>query len=168
MSYLISFAQKIVSLIVIALLCLTISFTYHQPAFATIRQQEESTGQLLYQARHRLQDNQGQTWQLILFKRVKDGQVKDVDLRLVGFPDQVNFIHPQNLTLQTQDGTELTAPDQFSEKAPAPNVGQYDLQEILLNLTQEKSLKLKLPVEENLSLNIPYPVLLEWEQIANY
>ncbi len=58
--------------------------------------------------------------------------------------------------------------DQFSKKAPAPNVGQYDLKDILIKLAGEKSLTINLPIKENLSLNIPYPVLLEWQEIVNY
>lgn len=160
--------KKLILMIIIGLLCFPIIFNCNQPAFAKIRQQEEVLGQLLYQARHSLQDNQGQNWQIILFKRVKDGQVKDVDLRLVGFPDQVNFIHPQNLTLKTVDGKEFFASDQFSKKAPATNVGQYDIKDILIKLAGEKSLTIDLPVKESLSLNIPYPVLLEWQEIVNY
>jgi hypothetical protein len=159
--------KKIGTLILICVLFLTISFSYNESALANIRQQEEMPGQLLYQARNGLQDNQGQTWQIILFKRVKDGKVKDVDLRLVGFPEQVNFIHPQNLTLKTKKGQEFSAPDLFGEKAPANNVGQYNVKDILINLTQGESLTIDLPVQENLSLKIPYPVLLEWEEIAN-
>jgi hypothetical protein len=164
----ITFGKKLLSILIVLIVCLTVTFSYHEPAFATIRQQEEIPGQLLYQARHSLTDNQGQTWQIILFKRVKDGTVKDVDLRLVGFPEKANFIHPQNLTIKTNSGQEFSAPDLFSEKAPANNVGQYDMKDILMNLTQEKSLKLALPVKENLSLNIPDPVLLEWSEIVNY
>jgi hypothetical protein len=160
--------KKIGALILICGLFFTLNFSYPESALANIRQQEEMPGQLLYQARNSLQDNQGQTWQIILFKRVKDGKVKDVDLRLVGFPEQVNFIHPQNLTLKTQKGQEFSAPDLFSEKAPANNVGQYNVKDILINLTQGESIKIDLPVKENLSLNIPYPLLLEWEEIANY
>jgi hypothetical protein len=164
----IKIARKIVSLIVICVLFLTISFSYNENALANLRQQEEMPGQILYQSRHSLQDNKGQAWQLILFKRVKDGKVKDVDLRLVGFPDVVKFVHPENLTFKTLEGKEFTAPDQFAQESPANNVGQYNVKDILINLAQEKSVKVDLPVQENLSLNIPYPVLLEWEQIANY
>jgi hypothetical protein len=163
-----TFGKKLLAILIVLIICLTINFSYHKPAFAAIRQQEEIPGQLLYQARHSLTDNQGQTWQIILFKRVKDGTVKDVDLRLVGFPEQVNFIHPQALTITTSSGEEFSAPDLFSEKAPANNVGQYDMKDILMDLTQEKSLKISLPVAENLSLNIPNPVLLEWSEIVNY
>jgi hypothetical protein len=34
-----------------------------------------------------------------LFKRLKNGEIKEIDLRLVGFPGTVEFNHPQDLKI---------------------------------------------------------------------
>ncbi|BAQ65319.1 DUF3122 domain-containing protein [Geminocystis sp. NIES-3709] len=137
-------------------------------SFADVIKQIEEQGQILYQVRNRLTDNEGNNWQIILFKRLKEGKTTEVDLRLVGFPDAVKFNHPQDLTLSTVKGEQIKAHDQFAEKAPADNVGQYDLQKILSRSIDEKSITLLLPVKEkSLALKIPYPILLEWQEIAN-
>ena len=150
------------------LLLLSVNLSYPQPAAAVIRQQEEALGQILYQSRHSLRDENGNSWQAILFKRVKKGQLKQIDLRLVGFPDVVTFSHPKALIITTREGKVLQAEDQFAEKSPAPNVGQYDLQEILPQLPPNQPIQLTLPLETDslLSLFVPTPVILEWQAIA--
>ncbi|HEY9865617.1 MAG TPA: DUF3122 domain-containing protein, partial [Candidatus Obscuribacterales bacterium] len=65
-----------------------------EPAHATIRQQQEAPGQMLYQSRHSLRDETGTAWQVVLFKRVKNNQIDTINLRLVGFPNQAVFLHP--------------------------------------------------------------------------
>ncbi|MFM8295036.1 MAG: DUF3122 domain-containing protein, partial [Microcystaceae cyanobacterium] len=42
------------------------------PAWAIVRSLEEQPGTMLYQSRDSLQDDQGTTWQVVLFKRVSD------------------------------------------------------------------------------------------------
>lgn len=140
-----------------------------QPAFAAIRQQEEAPGQILYQSRHRLQDTANHSWQLVLFKRVKNNQVKEMNLRLVGFPGEAEFKHPEPLTIITRQGKVFQANDVFAEKSPAPNVGQYDLKNILeqLPVNTTISLELNLKSPQKLQLEIPSEVLLEWQIIAS-
>ena len=156
------------SLLLSLLLLLSVNFSYPQPANAAIRQQEEIPGQILYQSRHSLRDENGNTWQAILFKRVKDGQVKQIDLRLVVFPSAAAFAHPKALIITTREGKVFQAEDQFAEKSPAPNVGQYDFQEILPQLPANQPIQLTLPLEKAslLSLFVPTPVVLEWQVIA--
>jgi hypothetical protein len=107
--------------------------------------------------------------QLILFKRVKDQQVQDMTLRIVGFPGEVEFKHPEPLTIITRPGKVLQANDLFSEKSPAPNVGQYDFKNILeqLPVNTTISLELNLKSPQKLQLEIPSEVLLEWQIIAS-
>lgn len=142
--------------------------SYPQPGVAAIRQQEESSGQILYQSRHNLRDECGDPWQSILFKRIKEGQVTQVDLRLVGFPDTTAFAHPQSLAIATRQGEIFRAGDRFAEKSPAPNVGQFDLQGIVSQLPASDSIELILPLTggSNRSLIIPPSVVLEWQAIA--
>jgi hypothetical protein len=156
------------SLLLSLLLLLSVNFSYPQPANAAIRQQEEAPGQILYQSRHSLLDESGNSWQAILFKRVKNGQVKRIDLRLVGFPDSAPFKHPQALIITNREGKVWQAEDQFAAKSPAPNVGQYELQDILPRLPANQSVQLTLPLEKgkSVSLSVPPPVILEWQAIA--
>lgn len=154
-------------IIIVFLLALIINFSISDEGFANIIQQREAQEQVLYQARHRLTDNQGNSWQTVLFKRVKEGKIVDLNLRLVGFPDVVKFNHPQDLIVTTLNDEDMKARDEFAEKPPAENVGQYDFKNILPVSIEQKSLTLLLPVQEkSLTLKIPYPVLLEWQEIA--
>lgn len=137
-----------------------------QSATALIRQIEEAPGQTIIQSRHTLRDSQGNSWQVVFFQRMKDGEVTKVDLRLVGFPDVITFSHPQPLTIVTDEGQVLQAPDQFAEKSPAPNVGEYDFSQILSQLPSNQSVKLSLFPDQDIFLIIPFAVILEWQAIA--
>lgn len=61
------------------------SFTSH-PVLAALTQQEEAPGEILYRSQQRLNDASGESWQVVLFKRVYPGHVVSVNLRLVGYP----------------------------------------------------------------------------------
>ncbi|OAB62269.1 hypothetical protein AY599_04265 [Leptolyngbya valderiana BDU 20041] len=141
------------------------------PAFARIQQQTEAPGQVVYQARHTLKDSKGDAWQVILYKRIKQTDneiVATTNLRLAGFPDAVEFVHPDELKIETDRGQTLTAPDRFAEKNPAPNIGEYQLNAVVNQLPERGTLKLTLPVREgDRILQIPYPVILEWQDVLN-
>ena len=157
--------KRILIIISLSLLLLCSSFAWVPPSYANIRQQEEKPGQILYQSRQSIRDNQGQTWQVILFKRVKDGEVKQVDLRLSGYPEQATFLHPANLEITRGDHPTLLALDQFATEAPDPNIGQFDLSEILSELPTDQSVELNLPLDNPVTIEIPMAVLLEWQLI---
>ncbi len=135
---------------------------------ATIQQQEETTGQILYSSRHKLRDNQGNTWQIVLFKRVKNNQTQEIDLRLVGFPQLFQFVHPGNLIIVIDDRQVFSASDRFAEKSPSPNVGEFDIQEIISSIPLNRSVKLVLPLtaENPVEIVLPSPVILEWQELA--
>ncbi|MGI0480913.1 DUF3122 domain-containing protein [Geminocystis sp. CENA526] len=155
-------------IIVSFLLIITINFSFINPSFATIKSPIEDNGGIVYQARNRLTDNDGNVWQLVLFKRLETGKNPEINLRLIAFPDSVNFIHPQELIVSTLNKEDIKAQDEFAEKAPNNSVGQYDFTEILPKIKDEKSIYLLLPLKEkSLSLKIPYPILLEWQEISN-
>ncbi|MGK7904256.1 MAG: DUF3122 domain-containing protein [Hormoscilla sp.] len=137
---------------------------------ASIRTIEEAPGQMLYQSRHSWRDRAGNSWQVILFKRVKAGQIASVSLRLVGFPGLAKIAHPQPLLITTKKGKEFTSPDMFAEKSPAPNVGQYDLSDVLLKLPSPGRVMLHIPLidNESITLRLPPSAVLEWQAIANY
>ena len=134
-------------------------------ALALTRQQLEGPGQLLYQSRHSLRDDTGSPWQVVLFKRIKDGETREISLRLVGFPEGIEFLHGERLTITTAKGEILAAKDAFAEKSPAANVGQYEMQDILPQLPVTEAIELSLPLEAPRHLNIPIPVLLEWQSL---
>jgi hypothetical protein len=139
-----------------------------QPAFASIRQMEEAPGQVLIQSRHTLKDDRGNSWQVVLFKRTKADSSSTIHLRLVDFPGLADFAHPQPLTITTTNkGDSLKAEDVFAEKAPAANVGEFDVQNVLFQLPATK-LNLSLPMKSDRStqLSIPPEVVLEWQSVA--
>lgn len=150
------------------ILLLSLSLPTPQPATAMVRQLEEAPGQLLLQSRHSLRDKTGKSWQVVLFKRTTTGELANLSLRVVGFPGVVEFAHPQPLKIITGNGETLIAHDMFAQQSPAPNVGQYDLEDVLLKLpiTEKVSLELPLVGNNSLQLPLPSPVLLEWQTIA--
>ena len=160
--------KQIISWLLIAIAILTINFSFPQPAIATIQQQQEAPGQLLYSSRHKLRDRQRNTWQVILFKRVKNNQTQEIDLRLVGFPQQFEFAHPGNLTIVVNNKQSFSASDRFIEQSPSPNVGEFDIQEIIANLPLYQSVQLVLPLtaETPVEILLPSPVILEWQGLA--
>ena len=138
-----------------------------QPAFASIRQMEEAPGQILVQSRHTLKDNRGNSWQVVLFKRTKADGSNTIHLRLVDFPGLADFAHPRPLTITTNRGDSFKAEDVFAEKAPAANVGEFDVQDVLSRLPVSKlNLFLAMKGEETTQLSIPSEVILEWQSVA--
>ncbi len=150
-------------------LLLGLTFFPIQSASATIRQHPEAPGKILYQSRHRLTDTAHRSWQLILFKQIEQEQIKQISLRIVGFPGEVKLNHPEPLTIITDRGKVLQASDEFVEYSPAANVGQYDFKNILekLSMSSSISLELNLNSQPKIQLNIPSEVLLEWQIIAS-
>ncbi|MDT9233096.1 MULTISPECIES: DUF3122 domain-containing protein [Limnospira] len=158
--------RKLVSILLLIILPLLLVMVSPETAIALIQQQEEAPGQILYKSRHSLRDHQGNSWQVILFKRVKNGEVKDVSLRLVGFPGSVTFNHPEPLQIVFSNGRILEAVDEFGQKAPGPNVGQYDLTDILPKISQADQIELNLSIAQTKSaIAVPSPVVLEWKAI---
>jgi len=151
-----------------------VGFNANLVAMAEIRQLEEAPGQRVYQSRQTLQDQHGNRWQAIAFKRIRpDGQTSFY-LRLVGFPQIVEIDRTQPLTLTTSLGKMWTATeassDLFTEAAkPEPYISQYDIQPLLPQLQTEIPMKLLLPTTkgEFVRLLVPPSFVREWQTIAN-
>ncbi len=160
--------KRIISLLLMAISILTINFTFPQPTMAIIQQQQEGPGQILYSSRHKLRDSQGNTWQVILFKRVKKNQDLEINLRLVGFPGQFKFIHPGNLSVAIHGDLVFSARDLFAEKSPSANVGEFEVKEIISHLPLYESVELVLPstAETPIEIMLPSAVILEWQELA--
>ncbi|MGJ5675602.1 MAG: DUF3122 domain-containing protein [Nostochopsis sp.] len=155
------------------LLLLGLGFFTAPPAAAVVRQQEEAPGQMLYQSRQTLRDEHGKIWQAIAFKRVRPDGNTNLYLRLVGFPGAVVLDHSQPLTLASSLGEKLTAPDIsrqiFTDTAPEPHIGQYDLQPIVSQLQPEIPLILELPTVKGSTVKLPVPfsMVQEWQSVAD-
>ncbi|MBE9169190.1 DUF3122 domain-containing protein [Pleurocapsales cyanobacterium LEGE 06147] len=138
-----------------------------QLALASIRQMEEAPRQILIQSRHTLQDEQGDSWQVVLFKRFFADGSTIINLRLVDFPGKADFAHPQPLQVSTNKGDLFEAEDMFAQKSPAPNVGQFDVKDILSQLPITKlNLSLGMKGDRSTNLSIPPEVVLEWKSVA--
>ncbi len=161
-------SKLLVVLSLVVFIILGDSHLMAQPAWAEIRQIQEAPGQLLYQSQHSLRDQAGYSWQVVLFKRVKDATVTGVNLRLVGFPGVAEFSHPQSLQIKIETGEIFTAADEFADQSPAPNVGQYDFKSVLLKLPRNQRTILLLPLagDRLTTLQIPPSIILEWQTIA--
>jgi hypothetical protein len=157
--------NQLFSWLLIIIIFFTTTLAIPHSAEAIIRQQQETPEQVLYQSRHTLRDDTGNSWQVVLFKRMKNGEVNEIDLRLVGFPGTVEFTHPQDLEI-IGDGKVFQASDRFAESSPGLNVGQFDLKEILPQLLTQQTITLKLPLNKQSStITVPFPVILEWQEI---
>jgi hypothetical protein len=144
------------------------SLIFCSPATALLRQHHDSPNTLRYHAQDSLKDSLGNTWQVLLFPDTQESQTTKYYLRLVGFPGINSFIHPQSLEIITSEGKILMATDAYKKSAPAPNVGQYDLTQIIPQLPKQGSLKLAIPLQDDhdLSLKIAKPILTEWQLLT--
>jgi hypothetical protein len=142
---------------------------FASPAPALLRQHHETPDVLRYHAQESLKDRNGNTWQVLLFPDHTQGEKTTYYLRLVGFPGINSFQHPQSLEILTSEGKVLTAPDAYTQSAPAPNVGQYDLTSIVSQLSAKQNLKLSVPLQANqeLALKIPAKVIAEWQLLTH-
>ncbi|WP_426591636.1 DUF3122 domain-containing protein [Dapis sp. BLCC M229] len=145
------------------------SFTVNS-ANALIREIEEAPNQIVYQAKHTLRDQERKPWQVVFYKRLTSGEVDTINLRLVGFPGSVEFTHPQPLKISYGQDKISLARDNFAEKAPAPNVGEYQFPEVLFGIKTNAKVFLYLPLKTNQQarIKITVPVLLEWQEVINH
>lgn len=139
-----------------------------QPAAALLQQYQNALGVMQYKSQHRLQDEAGYTWQVVLFKQSESDRSLDINLRLVGFPGVAEFVHPHSLEILTDSGKLLIAADEFAQASPSANIGQYNITNIIDKLPQNESLTLSLPLtgEKNISLKIPQSLVIEWQWLA--
>lgn len=152
--------------------CVLLVVCVPSPVFATVTQIKEYPGQMIYQSRQTLRDQNENSWQVIAFKRVHPEGSAVVSLRLIGFADGVEFDHTQPLTLTTSMGKTLTARDissEISQDTQIPeNVAEYDIKSIMPQLQSEIPLHLRLPMVtgSSIKLQIPFTVIQEWQTIS--
>ncbi|MCC5625334.1 DUF3122 domain-containing protein [Nostoc sp. CHAB 5715] len=104
----------------------------------------------------------------LLIKQNYNSPVKDLRLRLVAFPGVVEIAHPQSLLIETTAGRLLNASDTYALAAPVPNVGEYNLTDILPKLPTTDALKLYVPLSsgQQLVVNISNTVVTEWQWLV--
>jgi len=169
-----SFFRFIGTTVILATLVWTLTINLKiVPAQATIRQLEEAPGQQVYQSRQTLNDQQGGRWQAIAFKRIHPDHTAVIYLRLVGFPGTANLDHSKPLTLIDSMGKTWTAADvshdMFTDQTKMePDVGQYDLQPILMQLELSIPLRLILLTldQSEVILNVSPDVVEEWRSLT--
>ncbi len=139
-----------------------------ESAQALLRQHHDSPSVLRYHSQVSILDEKGYSWQVLLFKQNYQDVTPDLRLRLVGFPGVFEIAHPQALEIKTTEGKLLSASDVYAVSAPAPNVGEYNLTNILAKLPTTDALKLYVPIftENPLVLNIPNTVVTEWQWLV--
>jgi hypothetical protein len=170
----ISLRQLILFILIPGILSLVINIgVMVHPAQAAIRQLEESPGQIVYQSRQTLKDQQENSWQAIAFRRVKPDGTAGIYLRLVAFPGVVEVDRTRPLKLINSLGKTWTANDAsqqiFTDSAtPEPNVAQYDLQPILMHLDPAVPLRLEIPEpgQSSIKLNVSPALIQEWQSLT--
>ncbi|MGF1672985.1 MAG: DUF3122 domain-containing protein [Rivularia sp. (in: cyanobacteria)] len=133
-----------------------------------LRQHHDAPGVLRYHSQVSIKDKQEYSWQVLLFKKMNPGGKQDLILRLVGFPGVFEFAHPHSLEIITASGKLLSANDVYASSSPAPNVGEYNLTNVLPKLTTIESLQLNLPLlgKQKKILEIPKTVVIEWQLLV--
>lgn len=154
--------------LLLAVCCLSVQLLTSSPALASIHRYPETENQVMYRSKQSLRDRQDLSWQVILFKRVKLGQVQEIHLRLVGFPGLTEFAHRQPLSLTTPTGKTWLAEDVVDLSLPK-NVGEYDVFNILLKIENDIPLELALPLAETKIVELPVPpyVVKEWRKLLD-
>lgn len=136
-------------------------------AIASVHEYVEGPDQVMYRSLQTLRDRANRAWQVVVFKRLKDGQVESLNLRLVGFPEVAELEHPHPLQLTTGTENVWEAADLLSGPAPTLNVGEYDLREVMAQLDSNTPLRLAVPTKERqVELLVPPFVVQEWREIA--
>lgn len=150
------------------LIALTFGVWGGESAQALLRQHHDSPGVLRYHSQVSIKDDQGYAWQVVLFKQNYNHPVQDLRLRVVGFPGVAEIAHPQPLEIEAVSGKLLSASDAYGLTAPATNVGEYDLTDILPQLLTTDALKLYVPIKNGkpLLLKIPSTVVTEWQWLV--
>lgn len=139
-------------------------------AIAEVSMTREAQGQMLYQSRQDLPDQQGNHWLVVASKHVGFSSPPRIDLMLAGCPGFVDIDHSQPLTLITSHGKTVkvkSLPESlYTELLPGSNVAQYNLQPILPEL--DAALDLFIPTKgmKSIQVEVPTQVVKEWQTVA--
>ncbi|MEG4591972.1 DUF3122 domain-containing protein [Microcoleus sp. F6_B6] len=149
-------------------LCLYLILAVNPPAFASIHKYPETAETVMFRSVQSLRDTDDKAWQVILYKRVKSGVVKSLNLRLVGFPG-TEMQHPVPLKVAAGKREIGKANDIWSESNLPINVGEYDFKSIITKLDSNRPLLLSLPVknQQETELLVPPFAVREWRLLLD-
>ncbi|MEG3932376.1 DUF3122 domain-containing protein [Microcoleus sp. T3_B1] len=145
------------------ILCLSLILAVNPPAFASIHKYPETAETVMFRSVQSLRDTDDKAWQVVLYKRVKSGVVKSLNLRLVGFPG-TELQHPVPLKVAAGKREMGNANDIWNESGLPINVGEYDFKSIITQLESNRPLLLSLPVKnlKETELLVPPFAVREW------
>ncbi len=113
-----------------------------------------------------LRDLEYQSWQVVAYLKDKDEQVPT--LRIVGYPGQLRLDHPTNLKVtsgrKTWVLTDITLLSPKLSKDPRSAAAEFDLSPVLLELINNRPLRLQLDGVFN-ELPIPPYLVSEWRSL---
>ena len=161
--------QAIVLQVSIALLLVEFIVLAPQAAQAAVTQIEDASGQLIYRSHHRLKDDLGKAWQVVVFKQNSpDPSHSSINLRLMGLPGTAEVVHPKALKIRTQTDQVFQADDIFMSEAPIATMGEYNVKTILPQLpVEEVLLGIPLGGDNYLKLWVPRSIVQEWHEVAD-
>ncbi|MEG5035007.1 DUF3122 domain-containing protein [Microcoleus sp. AT3-D2] len=144
-------------------LCLYLILASSPPAFASIHKYPETAETVMFRSVQSLRDKDHKAWQVVLYKRVKSGVVKSLNLRLVGFPG-TELQHPVPLKVAAGKREIGKANDIWNESDLPINVGEYDFKSIITELESNRPLLLSLPVKNQNETQVLVPpfAVREW------
>jgi Protein of unknown function (DUF3122) len=156
-------------LLVGSIFCFLLLFDNLQPALASIHKYPESATQTMYRSQQSLRDDRDRAWQLILFKRLKFGQLDSVHLRLVGFPGKTEVARAQPLKIAARTKDVWTANNLVEQLELPANVGEYDLLKVMTELDADLPLQLELSLQQSqvAKLLVPPFVVREWRSLMD-
>ncbi|MEO0534301.1 MAG: DUF3122 domain-containing protein [Cyanobacteria bacterium P01_A01_bin.123] len=131
----------------------------------------EDADQWVYQAQHVLPDTDGNLWQVTVLKQM-EGRRRGVDLRLITQSQTIHLDATQPLILNLVLDKQLSAPNVtrqfFIGVLPEPIGCQYDIQALLPELKNERSLQLAIPMQAGspATLIISSEVLEQWMTVG--
>jgi hypothetical protein len=139
-----------------------------EPAFASVHRYDEAAAQVMYRSQQSLRDTSDQAWQAVLYKRVKAGDLDTLHLRLIGFPGVAEVDRTQPLQISTDTGTIWQAKPALEEMSFPANVGEFDMQAVMKQLTIDLPLWLTLSLKNGQTVKLIAPpfVVKEWRSIA--
>ncbi|MEG5027509.1 DUF3122 domain-containing protein [Microcoleus sp. AT8-B1] len=152
----------------VIILCLYLILAVSPPALASIHKYPETAETVMFRSVQSLRDTDDKAWQVVLYKRVKSGVVKSLNLRLVGFPG-TELQHPVSLKVAAGKREIGNANDIWSESNLPINVGEYDFKSIITQLESNRPLLLSLPVknQKGTELLVPPFAVREWRLLSD-
>ncbi|MEG3907685.1 DUF3122 domain-containing protein [Microcoleus sp. w2-18aC6] len=149
-------------------LCFYLILAVSPPAFASIHKYPETAETVMFRSVQSLRDTDDKAWQVVLYKRVKSGVVKSLNLRVVGFPG-TELQHPVPLKVAAGKREMGKANDIWNESGLPINVGEYDFKSIIAQLESNQPLLLSLPVknQKETELLVPPFAVRQWRLLSD-